>query len=313
MLEVCFSDSVKGALKVAQHCEGMISGATSIGVISDKKRLFSFWAKRKALKEYKKRQKELQRQAVSLGGNREDIVGISFGLSEGNIQTPICFKSCPRKDYFYSLFSFNRYNEQENVEDSINEFWSGCIKDLEKLNSNPEKIRVWSDNTPDSQCGLLFVADLLRDSKTEIHIVTLPSKIKRADNSIIEYRAWGEVAPQSFGTFLEGERALTELEIKDLSNQWQLLKNENAPLRVVENGVVVSADESYYDDLIRQEFPNDTCKIGHIIENALGKQKILTGDVFIAKRIQHFIDMGELVVFGKTNDEFYSTIVHCHK
>jgi hypothetical protein len=80
-------------------------------------------------------------------------------------------------------------------------------------------------------------------------------------------------------------------------------------LRVVENGSVINADISYYDNLIRKEFPKDTCKIAHIIGSALGKQGILTGDVFIAKRIQHFIDNGELVVLGKTDDGFYSTVV----
>jgi hypothetical protein len=50
--------------------------------------------------------------------------------------------------------------------------------------------------------------------------------------------------------------------------------------RVVENGSVVSADISYYDDLIRKEFPKDTCKTAHIMRSTSGKQKILTGGVF---------------------------------
>ncbi len=309
MLEICFNDSVKGALAIAQHCGDIIGGAASIGIISDKKGALSFFAKRKALKEYKKRQIKLQKISVPLGGKREDLVGISFGLSESDIQAPICLGDCPRKEYIRSMFSFDRYDEQEDMETSLDEFWINCVKDLQKLKSNPSQIRVWLDYTPDAQCGLLFIADLLKESQTEIHIVELPRRITGEDNCIVEYRGWGEVEPQLYGTFLYREKVLTGKEVTDLANRWQLLKSENSLLRVVENGSVINADISYYDNLIRKEFPKDTCKIAHIIGSALGKQGILTGDVFIAKRIQHFIDNGELVVLGKTDDGFYSTVV----
>lgn len=253
----------------------------------------------------------MQKKAVSLGGRKEDVVGISFGLSEGDIKAPITFECCPRKEYIYSTFSFDRYDELEDIEQSINDFWSICIEDFRKLKSNPEKIRIWLDITPDAQCGLLFVADLLKNSETEIHIVELPEKIQRDDNCIVEYRGWGDVEPELFGTFLDRERILTKAEINKLSQQWEKLKEENSPLRVLENGVIISTDESYYDSLIRREFPKDTCKVANIIGNALAKQKILTGDVFIAKRIQHFINTGELVVIDSTNDGFYRTVVRC--
>lgn len=53
-------------------------------------------------------------------------------------------------------------------------------------------------------------------------------------------------------------------------------------LRVVENGIVCSADINYYDSLIKREFPESSCKVAFLIGSALGKQNILTSDVFIA-------------------------------
>ena len=265
MLEVCFNDSVKIALTLAQ------SG--------------------------------------SLDGGRKDIAGISFGLSEGNIKSPIVFQDCPRKEYVYSIFSFRRYNNHEDMDDSFDEFWQHSIEDLEKLKANPEKIRIWIDHTPDAQCGLLFVANLLKNSDSEIHIVELPKKIKRDAHCEIEYHGWDEVEPKLFESFLNRERILNYQEIEDLSNRWQILKSENAPLRVVENDMVISADISYYDDLIREVFPKDTCKIANIIGRVLCMQKVLTGDIFIAKRIQNFIDNGELTVMCDTKNGFYSTSV----
>lgn len=71
MLEVCFNESVKGALAVAQRCENSVGG--TVGIIADKK--LSFFAVRKALKEYRKRQDELQKSAVPLGGKRRGYRG----------------------------------------------------------------------------------------------------------------------------------------------------------------------------------------------------------------------------------------------
>lgn len=288
MLEICFYDCIKGALQVAQHCgDGRsIGGAISI-ITSSKNKLLSFFEKRKALRQFRRRQEELQKQAISLGGNREDILGISFHLSNGDIIAPIEFDKCPRKDLIFSLITFNRYDNEVDEKSAL-KYWQDTINDFERLKQGADKVRIWVDSTPDATCGLLFVADLLANTDTEIHIVSLPKKHITGD-CIVEFRGWGEVPPELFGTFLSGEKILSKEEVSKLSLQWKKIQLENASLRVVENDKVISVDENYYDDLIRSEYPKENCKIGVLIGNSLGKQKIPTGDVFIAKRIKIFI------------------------
>lgn len=105
MLEVCFNDSVKGALILAQHCEdNLIGGAVS--VISNRKGLLPFFSKRKAIKEYRRKYEKLQNSAISLGGVKEDIIGVSFALSEGDIASSISLEECPRKKYLREQFLF---------------------------------------------------------------------------------------------------------------------------------------------------------------------------------------------------------------
>ena len=239
------------------------------------------------------------------------MVGLSFLLSEGDILSPIGSGDCLRKEYIWSTFSFDGYGAGEDAERRFNDFWKNCIEDLQKLKADPPQIRVWLDNTPDAQCGLLFVADLLRNSATKIHVVTLPETVTRKDKTMIEYRGWGEVESELYGTFLDRERVLSEKEVEELAEKWILLQRENAPLRVVENSTVISADISYYDNLIKKEFPKDSCKIGQIISNFLLKQTVQMGDVFIAKRIQHFIESGELTVLKRDDKRFYDTVVSC--
>lgn len=309
MLEVCFESSVKGCLALAQCCGGDIIGG-AVGIITDKKGVSAFFAKRKALKEYYKKQRELHRRAVPLGGTREEIAGISFGLSEGDIHSPICPGECPRKEYIRSVFSFGRYGGEGDTEEAVEDFWRGSVSDLQKVRSGPPKVRIWLDHTPDAQCGLLFAADLLKDSGTEIHVVELPPGAMREDGgNILRYRGWGEVEPQLYGTFLERERVLSGREKNDLAHRWQLLREENAPLRVVEDGAVISVGENYYDDRIRKEFPGAPCKVGRVIAGALTRQGILTGDVFVAKRVQEFIRSGELRVVSGWDGGFYDMVV----
>ena len=112
----------------------------------------------------------------------------------------------------------------------------------------------------------------------------------------MEYRGWGEVEYQRLGTFLDRERVLPADEVAQLAERWRRLKAENAPLRVVEQGQVVSAGLDYYDEKIRAEFPAASCRVADLIGRALGRQKIPTGDAFIAGRVRHFIESGELVL-----------------
>ena len=152
MLEVCFNDSVKGALILAQHCEdNLIGGAVS--VISNRKGLLPFFSKRKAIKEYRRKYEKLQNSAISLGGVKEDIIGVSFALSEGDIASSISLEECPRKKYLREQFLFPRYCGREDGSKDFEDFWIACIKDLEVLKSKPAQIRIWLDQTPDAQCG----------------------------------------------------------------------------------------------------------------------------------------------------------------
>ena len=308
MLEVCFGDSAKGTLMLAQHCGGDVI-AESVGVVTNARGLRAVWEKQKALREYKKRRAELKKLAVPLGGRREDVVSVSLGLSEGDIRSPITPGECPRKACVRDWLAFSRYGEKIDLEAEVDAFWDGCLADLRKLQAAPANVRVWLDATPDARCGLLFLAGLYREGGTELHVIELPRQVRRPDDCLVEYRGWAEVEPERFGTFLSRERVLPPDEVCALAGRWQALQAENAPLRVVEQGRVVSAGLDYYDDLIRQAIPDEPCQTAQIIGTALGKQKVPTGDQFIAKRLLHFIDAGELAVVQPGAEGFYSTVV----
>ena len=278
MLEVCFSDSVKGALALAQHCDrDKIGGA--IGFITDLKGPAAWLAKGKALGEYKKSQKELAKIAVPLGGRQEEIAGLSFGLSEGDIQAPILPGECPRKEYLRQWLAFDPYHELEGLEETVETFWSACLADLEKVKAAPPRLRAWVDHTPDARCGLMFLANLLEGTETEIHLVELPRTVTREDDCVVEYRSWGEVEPQRFGAFLDRERVMTREELISIQN---LVEDTFLRDNVVQYIVALSGATRNSPDILRGASPRATLSVtamSKAVARLRGRDYVIPGDV----------------------------------
>lgn len=242
-------------------------------------------------------------------GISKNIVSLPFTLSEGDIRAEITEGECPRKGYLRGWFAIDPYMEYGSIENMTDNYWKNAITDLNTLKACAPEIRVWADNTPATQCGLLFVADLSENADTSIRVINLPGQITRDDGVIVKYQGWGEVPPDDYPIFIDGERLLSNDEIAALAKKWRELKEQNAQLRVIENGEVISADISYYDDYIRAEFPDEPQKTAYIIGRVLGRQSVPTGDWFIAKRIKHFMETGELTVTDDPKAGLYEITV----
>ena len=92
MIDLCFSDSVKGALRCAQH-DGIIGGAISIAVIGE-----SHENEKELYEQQIRRTKNVQ----SLGGDPKDVLGLSWGLSIGDIAAPLS-PICLRRELSLSV------------------------------------------------------------------------------------------------------------------------------------------------------------------------------------------------------------------
>lgn len=304
MLEVGFSDNAATALMVAQSKSNIIGESDIIAMISNKK--FSWFTRRKLMKEYSKYQKEyaerdreLNEQMIPLGGTKDDLARIFSRLSMGDISS-----ENGQKALIFKIIS----NDKQAAEDYFQTFLDG-LKKLKDRASKGEAVRIWADNTPDGACGFLYVCDLLKDSECPVTVVKLPVEVKRADKVTVRYRGWGEVEPQLFGKFAEEYSvSLNKETILKYAEEWRKLREENSLLRAVENGKVISAGEDYYDGIIRGCFPKGSCSIAEIIGNVLAKE-LAVSDFLIAQRIKAFIDSGELKIIKESPDRFYSTTV----
>ncbi len=300
MLELCFDMSTRGALRVAQHCGG---GKGAVGVIVAASGQGDPVAEQEARRaaEAFRRQEELEREAIPLGGSPNDVLTLSLGLDMGDIREPL---------------GEVRHQLQRQWYDGENEIadrdWGRNLEAAERLKAcGPgDTVRIWADRTPHSACGLLHAASLLKDTKAAVHVVFLPLWRETGDGkTLVSYLGWGEVEPELFGHFLSHEIPVPPVALGAMAHQWEALRRENAPLRAVVNGQVRSVREDFYDEMIRRHIPEGQTKIANIIGDVLGREKPGIGDVWLAERIRWMLSAGELRMVREDPERFYRSVV----
>ena len=103
-------------------------------------------------------------------------------------------------------------------------------------------------------CGFWWLMSELEDLEDiQIHGIELPSYYERPDDVVIIWDKWEEVAPEEWPLFLSKENLLPRNFRRGCALEWQELVWEDAPLRAVVNGKLVSASEKLYDCFLRKD------------------------------------------------------------
>ena len=284
MKEIVFSDSVKGTMKFAQRysAEQMLRDGPTVflGKKSSEDELRRMWA------------------GEPLGGNAQDVLGLSFCLDVGDI--------------FGEVTGLRRAAEIRRLwgawipEVDFRHSMKVCADDLEKAKTaakNGEKIRIWISDAPAAACGLRHILWEIRRCDCPVSVVELPKLWDNGDGTVIHYMDWGEVEPGHFARFLPQERELSIGERRMLSSEWAEAVQENAPLRALVNGSLLSVPEDFYDHLLRKHMPEGPFRMARLIGETLGHHPVGIGDGWYALRIRAMIDSGELKVVDPGDGE----------
>lgn len=279
MLEIVFSDSAKGSMRIAKNYnkDDMLGGA--IGYIGKKP---------------SKRELEKQFEGNAIGGSPQDVVNIGCNLDIGDITGDIDNEK--RKSEFVRVFGCVHFEDSE-----IERFFALQRADFEKLLAaakNGEPVRVWKSNAPFSACGFAFVCDILRNIDCKISVISLPAYWQASDNGLHSHTDWAELPPGQFYRFLSLEREITALEKYFYSNIWDDLKAENAPLRALVNDKLISVPEDFYDHLIHKNIPDGEFVMAKLIGTLLTKYPLGIGDGWYALRIKNMIAESSLEIIG---------------
>lgn len=287
MIELVFNESARGCIRHAQVMGRNYSGGScaAVGILGGKG---DIGEKLSAVEKQMKDEAELCKNSVPLPKN--EVLSIAPALSVGYIVKNTFWEQ--RGEVYCALYH----------EHSAAEFIQRNKKSTEKLKEyakTADKIRIWTEHTPDSMCALLFAAGMIKDTGAEVSFVPLP--VITASGAFL--RGWGEMLPYKLSeTAAERERPITGEQLKSMAYEWDRLCAENTPLRAVINGRVCSVNEDLYDKIILEHIPNEPVLMGKTIACIIERFNI--SDAFIAYRIREMIKDG-IIETAREGDRIY--------
>lgn len=277
MLEVVFSDSAKGSMRMAKcyDAEQMKAGPTAyFGEKPSAEMLEKMFA------------------GKAVGGRLDEVVAIGFNLDVGDIAGAVDGEG--RKAEFVRMLASVEFEEDE-----VNSFFEMQGEDVRRMVESAkqgEGIRVWRSKTAFAACGFAFVCDVLREMACDLWVVDLPVVWENDEGEIERISSWGEMRPGQFYRFLPLMQKVSRAEKISESELWRKLQVENADLRAVVNGRLVSVEDDFYDRFIEREMPEGEFLMARLIGTVLGKYALGISDGWVALRLRKMIAEGLLRV-----------------
>lgn len=316
MIDILFSDSACGSLKIAQHFgEGKYPvGCMSIIVSHTDGSKPSKEEIETARKEAEEKARMAWDNATPLDGKTSDIYGFNLLLSIGDIsENRLGIK---RKQVLEHLFSVYPNDQEHQV---AKEIVNRAIEDLKTVRERAamgETFRVWYSNQPDDMCGLYWFMSQLNQwnvNDGQVVIVKLPECEFDGNGNVVQKNSWAEVAPEEWYQYFAFQKTVPSVFIQCCASHWQALQTENTPLRAVLNGQLVSMSEKLYDDFIRCEIEAEDEKFHEamIVGRVLGKYQLGICDSWVALRIEEMIKDRKLetVTWGDKDMPFYHRVL----
>lgn len=316
MIDILFSDSACGSLKIAQHFgEGKYPvGCMSIIVSHTDGSKPSKEEIETARKEAEEKARMAWDNATPLDGKTSDIYGFNLLLSIGDIsENRLGIK---RKQVLEHLFSVYPNDQEHQV---AKEIVNRAIEDLKTVRERAamgETFRVWYSNQPDDMCGLYWFMSQLNQwnvNDGQVVIVKLPECEFDGNGNVVQKNSWAEVAPEEWYQYFAFQKTVPSVFIQCCASHWQALQAENTPLRAVLNGQLVSMSEKLYDDFIRCEIEAEDEKFHEamIVGRVLGKYQLGICDSWVALRIEEMIKDRKLetVTWGDKDMPFYHRVL----
>lgn len=164
---------------------------------------------------------------------------------------------------------------------------------LKEAKDSLEPVRIWArKEDPSEMCGLLFLCNMMEGSEIPLYLVNLPDQIEY-EESITIFRNSEEIPPNILIKLSGGFKPLSILQRKIYAAMWKELVQENAPLRAIVNGKLMSVNSEFYDFALYANVPEEQFTVAQLLGNTLLRGPGI--DVWwLFQRIQAMVEKGEL-------------------
>ena len=152
--------------------------------------------------------------------------------------------------------------------------------------------RFWYSENPKELCGFYYLCSLLKNYTGDVYAVRVPERVRYQKDG--KYRLayeTGNLSPDLAGRIVETGVKLTSEEIGLYAEEWERLKRENALLRTVIAGKIVSVPIGFYDPLIFRYVPREPATEKSVFTDAIINMPYVELS-WIISRIQRMIDNG---------------------
>ena len=204
----------------------------------------------------------------------DNIVVLELDLMVGNIKDPFSVKS--------------RYYEYESLYEERSDLVSKEIRKFKKLVKNETEICLWYSSIDTNEyLGMLAVIEWFSGKNVTIRLCDYG---KICDSYIED----DEISKTKIEP--PAQKILSENERSSLLEEWSKLKEENAPLRMIENGKVVSYPEDHFDRYIFEAIGTDAVRATEVFTYEPLFKKYPRVYCFLMYRLHRLIDSGEIIV-----------------
>lgn len=237
-------------------------------------------------------------------GGPEEVACLTLGLDMGDLSGTETGWTC-RRETLQALFGDFPGVVEELLEENRRAFAR-----LDQAAEEGTPLRLWvGANDPGERCGLCYVCHRFQGMALPLTLVEIPCRWQ-AEGVIREFPSAGDVPPEALGGFAKTcGRLLTEAERDLYAKRWQELVQENAPLRAMVNGRLMSVAEDFYDFVLRASLPEGEFVAAKAIGQAL-TQLLGVGDRWLFLRMQRMLAEGTLAqVRPPREDHPYSAVL----
>ena len=235
-------------------------------------------------------------QALRKAGRDDQVVAYFDNLSFGPINPP----DASRAKWVESELG---WTEWEAVDSRSDPFWR------EALSSDRRKVAWLSRRSPMEYAGFLEWLCRLGDNECDVVDLTDVTVSHRREHGTPERPRLAIslgmlhhdiIASEKLWDLAEPLQASMRTRYLDL---WRQLREENAPLRVVEGGTLRSAPITFFDSFLMSYATDDWQKVARIVGEALAAEWddgiFQTGDLVLAARVNALVESGRLECRGK--------------
>lgn len=307
MIEIVFSESAGGSLRTAQHYgEGEYPGGATAVLLTDADATEADLERAKEQVEQDERREWEQGQPM--GGSPEDIFVLPLGLSMGDISEEI--PGAGRRRVLQQVAGLTEDESQKVLTEGLR-----SLRTVLERSAGGDAVRIWYSQEPDEMSGLYWLLSQLSalgGGLGPVSTVSLPQFEQQSEETaagtrvakVIQRSGWSDVAPGEWQAFAGEAVPASPLLARIVARRWHQLQRENAPLRAVVNGSLVSVPAGFYDGFIYSEIRrmNNEFKEALLIGNVLSGSQLGVGDGLVALRIQAMVDAGILEVAAEAAD-----------